>query len=83
VALCPNPKCGVEGVYNSGFTIECPNPLCQWYSEEQRLRRAEESLQRMDDLALRKFLKDPVSDPDKTPVYHFGAGLQLPLIDGD
>jgi hypothetical protein len=83
MSICPNPECGAEGAYNSGFTIECPNPQCQWYCEEQRLRRAEESMQRMEDLATRKFLSEPASDPDKTPVYNFGFTLPLPLLDTD
>ena len=31
------PSCGSSGVYNSGFTVECPNEACQFFSEKQRV----------------------------------------------
>ena len=29
------PTCGVEGCYNSGFTVECQNPECSFFSQKQ------------------------------------------------
>jgi len=29
------PECGSEGVYNSGFTIECINKECRYFSQRQ------------------------------------------------
>jgi hypothetical protein len=29
------PYCNFEGAYNSGFTVECPNPKCKCFSVKQ------------------------------------------------
>ena len=68
--------CGEPGAYDSGFTVECCNYECDHYNEDQRIRRADKALER---LQREQFLKEYLdidehakTDPDITPTYKWG-----------
>ena len=71
--------CGEPEAYDSGFTVECCNINCDHYCEEQRLKRAYSTVEKLQRQALLEEYLNETSDPDKTPTYHWG--LDSPLID--
>lgn len=78
------PYCKEYGAYVGAITVECPNTDCDFYSEEQRLARAEKILQafeRNEEELIGFFPEeddavaadsDAATDPDKTPVLPWG-----------
>lgn len=65
MAKCPN--CREPGAYVGAIFVECANSKCMWYTDKQRLMRAEEAYQSME-LDLPMPTRQVSSDPDKTPV---------------
>lgn len=78
--------CGHPGAYDTGFSIECPSPKCEHFSKEQR--RIYQKWNKTNKL-LEEYCKEnptteeisdeEATDPDITPVYHWGLGM--PWVD--
>lgn len=72
--------CGHEGAYDTGFSVECANFDCEWYSQKQRSAFLKndpkwQNTQRL----LSEYMDEESTDPDITPTYHWG--LDSPLVD--
>ena len=73
--------CGEPGAYDSGFTVECCNVDCNHYNEEQRLKRAYDTVEKLQREAyLKEYLDDEATDPDITPTFHWG--IDKTILDG-
>ena len=72
--------CGHEGAYDTGFSVECPNTDCEWYSQVQlrEYKKSDKKWQYTQRL-LSEYMDEESTYPDKTPTYHWG--LDSPLID--
>jgi len=70
--------CGEPEAYDSGFTVECCNIDCDHYNEEQRLKRAYSTVEKLQREAfLKEYLKEESTDPDITPTFHWGIDSTL------
>jgi hypothetical protein len=70
--------CGEPEAYDSGFTVECCNYECDHYNEDQRIRRADKALEKLQrEQFLKEYLSEESTDPDITPTFHWGIDSTL------
>lgn len=76
--------CKHPGAYDTGFTVECPNPECDHYSQEQRAL-TDEKWGHTKKL-LEEYLSpsdEELTDPDITPTYRWGISIPLDAPETD